>query len=127
MCWRGLGWVGAACTAGRGGELGLAASVELRLWFWLWSGLLVWIVVEGRGLTALQPEVPVFGLEIVALCNFSTKLPVSQIWAWFGLPSLLSNADIAGDALVPFLSSLLALCPLPVVGAHILSSAAGAS
>lgn len=45
------------------------------------SGLLVWIVVEGRGLTALQPEVPVFGLEIVALCNFSTKLPVSQIWA----------------------------------------------
>lgn len=73
--------MGAACTAGRGGELGLAASVELQLWFWLWSGLLVWIVVEGRGLTALQPEVPVFGLEIVALCNLSTKLPVSQIWA----------------------------------------------
>lgn len=59
----------------------MATSVELQLWFWLWSGLLVWIVVEGRGLTALQPEVPVFGLEIVALCNFSTKLPVSQIWA----------------------------------------------
>lgn len=53
-----------------GWELGLAVSVELHLWFWLWSSYLVWVVVEDKGFTALQPQVSEFGLEIVALFNF---------------------------------------------------------
>lgn len=48
----------------------MAVSVELHLWFWLWSRYLVWVVVEDKGFTALQPQVSEFGLEIVALFNF---------------------------------------------------------
>lgn len=111
---------------GAGGELGLAVSMELQLWFWIWSRFLLWIVVEGKALTALQPEVPGFHVEIVAVWNFSTKLLESDQLG-FAFPALTPRLQEMLSCFY-FLSSLLALCPLPVVGAHILlSSATGAS
>lgn len=74
-------WLGGSCLhswQGRGagfGSVGGTAALGLAL-----VRFAVRIVVEGRGLTALQPGIPGFGLEIVALCNFSIKVPVRQIW-----------------------------------------------
>lgn len=50
---------------------------------------LVLTVVNGRGLAALQLEISVFAMDIMALWNFCMKLPVSETWAQFDLPSLL--------------------------------------
>ena len=95
------------------------------------------LLVNGRGLAALLPEASAFGLEIMALWSFYIKLPVSQTWTQVGfafltappLPALTPGVlPLPGDALAHFLSSLLAPCPLPVTGAHILlPSAAGTS
>lgn len=94
-------------------------------------------MVNGRGLAALQLELSAFLLRITSQQSFYIKLPVSQTWSQFGfaflaappLPALTPGVlPLPGGALVPFLSSPLSLCPLAVIGAHILlSSAAGTS
>lgn len=95
------------------------------------------VVVNCRGLAALQPEVSAFGLQIMSLWSFYIKLPVGQTWSQFGfaflaappLPALVPGVlPLPRGAPVPSLSSLPSLCPFVVIGAPILpSSAAGTS